>query len=352
MGPGTAAPGTMRQVWIRRRGEPSVLEVRRVPSPSPSRGQVRVRVAYAGVNFADVMMRRGLYPDAPKLPAVAGYEVSGVIDAVGEGVDAALAGRPVVAMCNFGGYSEQVCVPAALAWPLPDGVDLRAAAALTVNYLTAWQMVRVMAPVAPGGTVLVQSAAGGVGQAVVQLCALAGVNVFGSASPAKHDELRAQGLSFVFDSRRRDYAKLVREATGGHGVEAALEPRNGRWILESYACLSATGHLVLFGFSNAAVGRRSGTLSALGTLARVPWLAINPIRLMNDNRSIGGVNLGRMWDEGERTAGWMRALLDLLAQGAVAPRIDAVFPFEEAARAHERLESRANFGKILLEPGA
>ncbi|MBK7187401.1 MAG: alcohol dehydrogenase catalytic domain-containing protein [bacterium] len=190
----------MRQVWMRRRGEPSVLEVRQVPSPRPSRGQVRLRVAFAGVNFADVMMRRGLYPDAPKLPAVAGYEVSGTIDAVGDGVDPALQGRPAVAMCNFGGYSEQVCVPAALAWPLPDGADLRAAAAVPVNYLTAWQMVRVMAPVAPGGTVLVQSAGGGVGQAVVQLCALTGVRVIGSASPSKHDELRAQGLAFVFDS--------------------------------------------------------------------------------------------------------------------------------------------------------
>ena len=176
-------------------------------------------------------------------------------------------------------------MPAALAWPLPDGADLRAAAALPVNYLTAWQMVRVMAPVPAGGTVLIQSAAGGVGQAVVQLCALAGVTVLGSASPAKHDALRAQGLAFVFDSRRPDYAGLVREATGGRGVEAALEPRNGRWILESYRCLSRCGHLVLFGFSGAAVGRRSGTLSALRTLAQVPWLAINPIRLMNDNRS-------------------------------------------------------------------
>jgi synaptic vesicle membrane protein VAT-1 len=343
--------GTMRQVWITRRGEPGVLAVREAPVPAPGPGQVRLRVAYAGVNFADVMMRRGLYPDAPRLPAVPGYEVSGTIDAVGAGVEAALTGRPAVTMCDFGGYSECVCVPAALAWALPAGADLRAAAALPVNYLTAWQMVRVMAPVPAGGTVLVQSAAGGVGQAVVQLCALAGVTVLGSASPAKHDELRRQGVAFVFDSRRPDYAALVREATGGRGVDAALEPRHGRWILESYRCLARCGHLVLFGFSGAAVGRRSGTLSALRTLAQVPWLAINPIRLMNDNRSLGGVNLGRMWDEGARTRPWVEALLGLWDEGKLAPRLDGVYPFAEAARAHERLESRASFGKILLEPG-
>lgn len=342
---------TIRQVWMRRRGDPHVLEVREVPTPAPGPGQVRLRVAWAGVNFADVMMRRGLYPDAPRLPAVAGYEVSGTIDAVGEGADPTLVGRPAVAMCNFGGYSEAVCVSAAQAWPLPAGADLRAAAALPVNYLTAWQMVRVMAPVAPGGTVLVHSAAGGVGQAVVQLCALAGVRVIGSASPGKHDGLRAQGLAFVFDSGLRKYAGLVREATGGRGVEAALEPRHGRWILESYRCLSRCGHLVLFGFAGAAAGRRSGTLSALRTLAQVPWLAINPVRLMNDNRSLGGVNLGRMWDEGARTAPWLRALLDLLAEGSIQPRIDSTYTFAQAAAAHERLEGRASFGKILLEPG-
>lgn len=341
----------MCRVWMARRGDPAVLEVRESPRPLPARGEVRLQVAFAGVNFADVMMRRGLYPDAPKLPAVAGYEVSGTIDAVGDGVDAALVGRPAVAMCRFGGYSEFVCVPAALAWPLSAGSDLRAAAALPVNYLTAWQMVRVMAPVGAGGTVLIQSAAGGVGQAVVQLCALAGVEVLGSASPAKHEELRAQGLALVFDSRNREYASLVRGATGGRGVDAVLEPRSGRWILESYRCLAPCGHLVLFGFSGAAIGRRSGTWSALRTLAGVPWLAINPIRLMNDNRSIGGVNLGRMWGEGARTGAWMQALLALLAEGRVAPRIDSVFTFADAARAHERLESRASFGKILLEPG-
>ena len=209
-----------------------------------------------------------------------------------------------------------------------------------------------MAPVAPGGTVLVLSAGGGVRQAVVQLCALTGARVIGSASPSKHEELRAQGLAFVFDSGLADYASLVREATGGRGVEAALEPRNGRWILESYKCLSRCGHLVLFGFAGAATGSSSGILSSLRTLAQVPWLSINPIRLMNDNRSLGGVNLGRMWDEGARTGAWMEALLALLADGAIAPRIDSVFPFAEAARAHEKLEGRTSFGKILLEPGS
>jgi NADPH:quinone reductase-like Zn-dependent oxidoreductase len=333
-----------------RTGGPEVLEVGDVTRPEPGPGQVRVQVAAAGVNFADVMMRRGLYPDAPKLPAVAGYEVAGTVDAAGQNVGPEFVGRRVVAMTNFVGYSEYVCVPANLTWALPDGVDEVSAAALPVNYLTAWQMLRVMAPPAAGETVLVHSAAGGVGQAVIQLAGLSGARVIGSASPAKHDLLRAAGVEMVFDSQREDYADLVLDATGGRGVDIALEPRHGRWIMESYRSLAKCGRLVLFGFSSAAVGSGSGTLSALRTLARVPWLTLNPIRLMNDNKSIAGVILGRMWDQGARTGRWMEDILELMAAGKIEPVIDRILPFAEAAEAHRRLEERLNVGKIILTP--
>jgi NADPH:quinone reductase-like Zn-dependent oxidoreductase len=340
----------MRQVWMNRKGEVDVFEIREVSRPEPGPGQVRIHVEAAGVNFADVMMRRGLYPDAPKLPAVAGYEVAGEVDAVGHGVSKDLTGTPVVAMCHFGGYSEYVCLPHRQAWPLPAGISPVAAAALPVNYLTAWQMVRVMAPVTVGDLVLIHSAAGGVGQAVIQLCRLAGARVIGSASPAKHDGLREQGLEHLFDSREAHFAREVLEVTEGRGVDIALEPRHGRWIMESYRSLAKCGRLVLFGFSSAAVGKRSGTLSALRTLAGVPWFRMNPIRLMNDNKSVAGVNLGRMWDQQERTGDWMGELLALLADGRISPVIDTVFEFGEVGQAHRRLEDRLNVGKVILVP--
>ena len=208
-----------------------------------------------------------------------------------------------------------------------------------------------MAPVGKGDLVLIHSAAGGVGQAVFQLCRLAGARVIGSASPKKHAFLRDQGLEYVFDSTRTDFSREVLDFTSGRGVDVALEPRNGTWIMESYRSLGKGGRLLLFGFSGAAVGSKSGTLSALRTLAGVPWLRLNPIRLMNDNKSIGGVNLGRMWDQGERTAVWMETLLGHLAAGRIAPVVDGCFPFEDAAGAHSRLEDRLNVGKVLLVPG-
>jgi len=340
----------VRQVWINKTGPVSVLATRQVTAPVPAASEVLIKVAAAGVNFADIMMRRGLYPDAPALPAVPGYEVAGRVTSVGSGVSSEWVGRRVVAMCHFGGYSEEVCLRLEQVWPLPDAVDDVTAAALPVNYLTAWQMVRVMATVQSGDTVLVHSAAGGVGGAVVQLCLLAGATVIGSASPAKHAELKDRGVAHVLDSQARSFAADVRALTSGRGVEVALEPRHGRWIMESYHSLARCGRLILFGFSSAAQGDRSGRLSALRTLARVPWWQLNPIRLMNDNKSIGGVNLGRMWGEKERTQGWLQELMQLLVDGKISPVIDSVFPFSEAAQAHDRLEQRLNVGKVILVP--
>ncbi len=340
----------MKQLVISRKGGPEFLQVRDVALPEPRPGQLRVKVQAAGVNFADVMMRLGLYPDAPKLPATPGYEVAGVVDAIGDGVSSEWLDQPVLAMCNFGGYSEYVCLNEGLVHRRPENVSPVQGAALLVNYLTAWQMVRVMAPAGPGDLVLIQSAAGGVGQAVIQLCKLSGARVVGSASPAKHEYLRQQGLDFVFDSRRRDFATAVRAATAGHGVDIALEPRNGPWIMESYNSLAKCGRLVVFGFSHAATGSGSGTLSALKTLAGVPWLKLNPIRLMNDNKSLAGVNLGRMWDMGYKTRRWVEALLVLLESGKIEPVIDVVLPFSRAGEAHQRLENRLNIGKVILVP--
>jgi len=340
----------MKQIVTTGRGGPEVLELREVPTPSPAAGEVRVVTAYAGVNFADIMVRLGLYPDGPGLPTVVGYEVSGVIDAVGEGVPPARVGERVAAITNFGGYTEYLCVPALQAFPLPDAVSLEAAAALPVNYLTAYIMLRVLTTVNPGERVLVHSAAGGVGTAARQLVRLAGGEVVASASPAKHDLLRQEGCLAVFDSRQERYADTVRAACGGRGCDVALEPRHGRWIMESYKALGKGGRLVLHGFSSATEGG-GGTLGALKTLARVPWLQINPVRLMNDNKALAGVNLGRLWDQLDRFDGWMRQLLQWQSAGDIAPRIDRIYPADEAGAAHLRLQQRANVGKVLLRFG-
>jgi NADPH:quinone reductase-like Zn-dependent oxidoreductase len=336
-------------MWITGRGDIDRLVLREEPTPAPGAGEVLVRVEAAGVNFADVMIRLGLYPDAPPPPMVPGYEVAGVIEAVGEGVDGGRIGEAVLGFCRFGGYTDAIVLPAAAVFRRPDGLDAVAAAALPVNFLTAWQMLEVMAPVGPGATVLVQGAAGGVGTAAVQLALRRGARVLGSASVAKHPFLAELGVEIVFDSHRRRFAASVRAATGGRGCDVVLEPRHGAWIGESYDALAPTGRLVLFGFADAASSRGGSKLAALRTLARVPWWRINPLSLMNDNRGVLGVNLGRLWDQEAMVTGWLRDILAAVTAGGLAPRLDSVIPLHEAGRAHARLQDRVNRGKIVLD---
>ena len=338
----------MKQVWITRAGAADVMAVREALDPEPGSGEVRVRIDAVGVNFADVMMRLGIYPDAPALPAVPGYEASGVIDAVGEGVPAARIGEPVIVFCRFGGYSDTICVPSGFAFPRPKGVSAAVGAAVLVNYVTAWQMVEVMAPVREGMTVLIHGAAGGVGLAAVQLCLRRGARVLGTASAAKHGFLRERGVAAVFDSRRGRFAASVQAATGGKGVDVCLEPRNGRWIMESYRTLGPTGRLFLFGFSDATAGGFGARLGSLRTLLRMPWLSLNPIRLMNDNRGVLGVNVGRLWDRSEMVRGWIGEIIAGLADGWITPHVDRAFRLDDAAAAHRYLEQRRNIGKVVL----
>src|SRR5262245_17242657 len=219
--------GGMRQVWIARHGPPGVLEVREAADPSPGAGQVRVRVDAAGINFADISARMGTYPDAPPPPCVVGYEVGGTIDAVGDGVDPARVGEPVIALTRFGGYSEAVVVPSNQAMARPAGLGAREGAAIPVNYLTAYQMLIEIARVRAGDRVLIHQAAGGVGLAALDLCRMAGAETIGTASAGKHAFLRERGLDHAIDYRRRDYEGEVRQITRGDGVDAILDPMGG-----------------------------------------------------------------------------------------------------------------------------
>jgi synaptic vesicle membrane protein VAT-1 len=335
----------MRRVWIPKRGGPEVLEPRDEPDPSPAEGELRVRVAFAGVNFAEVMARLGLYPDAPPMPFVPGYEVSGTVDAMGAGVSGDWIGRRVTAVTRFGGYADVVCLPTALVLPIPDGVPDDAAAALPVNYLTAHQMLHRVAAVREGETVLVHGAAGGVGTAAVELCRVIGARVIGTASASKHDALREMGVDPV-DSRDGGWPEAVRGLTGGRGVDVALDPVGGSSFRRSYELLAPGGRLVCFGVSAMAPGERRSLPTAVRTLLRMP--RFGPVGLMNENRAVAGVNLGRLWGETGMLRPQFESVLRLAAEGRIMPVLDRVFPLGEAAAAHRRLQARENVGKILL----
>ena len=331
----------MRQVWIARKGGPEVLEVREAEEPRPKPGEVRIRVRAAGVNFADVMAREGLYADAPKLPCVMGYEVAGEID-----LPAARAGEKVIATCKFGGQSEVVCVDERMVLPLPQGLSFAEGASIPVVWLTAWHMLVELANVRRGQTVLLHAAAGGVGTAAVQICKKLGARTIGTASPGKHERLLGLGLDHAVDYRNDDFVEEVLKITGGRGVDVALDPLGE--FKRSFRCLAPTGKLMMYGASGVLPGESFNPLAVVRALAKMPFF--HPLKLLPDNKGVFGINMGHLWGETELLGGELRKVLEGFAAGDFKAIVDLEVPFAEARKAHERLQSRQNFGKVVLVP--
>ena len=338
----------MRSVWIPRIGGPDVLELRELPDIHAGPGAVRIRVAASGVNFADVMARMGLYPDAPKLPCVVGYEVAGTVDEVGVGVTDVALGASVIAPTRFNGYADLVVVPARQAVPLPDGMSFAEGAAIPVNYLTAILMLEVLGNVRRGDHVLVHGAGGGVGLAAVQLCKVYGAEVIGTASRSKHEALKAAGVAHTIDYRTQDFETETRRLTGGRGVDVVLDPIGGENLRKSYRTLAPLGRLVAYGVSSMAPSTSRRVLTAAWQLVRMPRFGF--VRLMNENHGVLGFNLGHLWDEMERLRTYLTKILDYYREGHVRPQIARTFPLAEAAAAHAYMQARENVGKIILVP--
>lgn len=340
----------MRQIWIAKAGAPEVLELRQAPDPEPRPGELRIRVEASGVNFADILGRMGLYPDLPPMPVVVGYEVAGRVDAAGSGVAPGWVGRDVFAITRFGGYADVVCVPEKQVFARPEGMSAEQGAAIPVNYFTAWQLVVVMGSLKAGETMLVHSAGGGVGIAATQIAKHIGATVIGTASAAKHEELRRLGVDHLIDYRTEDFEARTRAILSGRGVELILDAIGGDSFKKGYRLLSPTGRLGMFGISAAATGKERSLTGMLGTIASMPWFQFTPISLINANKGVFGVNLGHLWGESDRVRGWAEQLLGLWKGGVIRPQIARTFRFDDAPAAHHYIQDRKNLGKVLLVP--
>ena len=338
----------MRAIVTTAAGDVRVMKVQERPDPKPKSGEVLIRVKAAGLNFADILARQGLYPDGPPKPCVMGYEVSGIIQAAGDGVDPGSIGNSVIAMTRFGGQAELVSVPAAQVFAKPDQLSFELAAAIPVNYLTAWALLVTMGGLKKEEAVLIHNAGGGVGLAALDIAKHIGAQTFGTASMGKHEFLRARGLDHAIDYRQQDWLPALMSLTGNRGVELIIDPLGGANWKKSYRALRATGRMGVFGMSVASASGISGKLRALKAVLAMP--RFNPIGLMNSNKSVFGLNLGHMWGEGEKVAGWMREIMCGLSEGWVRPHVDRSFPFDQIADAHTHIESRKNIGKVVLVP--
>jgi NADPH:quinone reductase-like Zn-dependent oxidoreductase len=336
----------MKQMFIVGHGGPEKLQLRESPDPSPAGGEIRIRVKASGVNFADILARQGLYPDSPRIPCVVGYEVSGTADTVGSGVDQSWVGRDVFALTRFGGYSDVVVVPEKQLFAKPASLSHEQAAAIPVNYLTAWQLLVVMGSLKREEIVLVHNVGGGVGLAAIDIALHIGAKVYGTASSGKHAFLKQRGLDEAIDYRTKDWAVELHRLTNGKGVALITDPLGGNHWRKSYKALRSTGRLGMFGVSVATTSKLFGPLRLLPVALGMPFF--HPLSLMSSNKSAFGVNLGHMWHESDMISSWMEILLKGVADGWVRPHVDKSFPLAQVGEAQTYIEERKNTGKVVL----
>lgn len=341
----------MKSLVITRYGGPEVLEVHESSDPVPAAGEVLVQVTHAGLNFADIAARVGLYPDAPKPPVVVGYEVAGRVKSIGADVHNIRPGDAVVGLTKFKGQASAAAIPERQVFKTPPGMSLETAAALPVNYLTAFHMLHGVARVKPFDKVLIHMAAGGVGLAAIQLCRLVeGVEIFGTASEGKHALLRDAGVAHPIDYRKMDYASEVRRITGGKGIQLVLDPLGGKDWEKGYNLLAPGGQLIAFGWANMVTTERRSWLHVLAELLSTK--RYSPMALMDTNRTVSGVNMGRLWGMASVVRREMEELLSLYEQKKIAPHVDKVFPLAAGADAHRYIQERRNIGKVLFDCAA
>ncbi len=338
----------MRALVNRKAGGPEVLVVEERPDPTPAAHEVRIRVKRAGLNFTEIAARVGLYPGAPPFPMVMGYEVSGVVDGLGASVTGFANGDRVTAMCKFGGQASMICVSHHLVRKIPDAMSFDAAAALPVNYLTAYQMLFWTAPLLPGMSVLIHMAAGGVGLSAIQLArTVPNVTLLGTSSASKHEFLKKQGLDHPIDYRTKDYVAEVKRLTNGRGVDRILDALGGKDWERGLSVLRSGGTLYAFGWANMIDGeKRSLFHVAKEFLSMRKW---SPMELMNLNKGIVGVNMGNLWHEAALIGSHLDELIRMFSEGRIAPHVDSVFPLSKAADAHAHVQGRKNVGKVLFD---
>ncbi|MFW6288723.1 MAG: zinc-binding dehydrogenase [Spirochaetota bacterium] len=338
----------MKQIWISKAGGPESLELRDGPDPSLGTDDVLIQVRAAGVNFADVLARMGMYPDAPPIPCVVGYEVAGEVSAVGPGVKEFSEGDRVVALTRFGGYSSVVGVPRNQVFAMPASMGFAEAAAIPVNYFTAYLAVVRFGNLQPDERMLIHNAGGGVGIAAIQLGARIGAEIYGTASGWKHDGLRELGAHELVDYRMTDWEAEVLRLTANAGVHLIVDPIGGNNLKKGMRVLAPLGRLIAFGLSEPVKNGRRSLMRTLASLVKMPRPHF--LSLLNNNQAIGGLNLGHLWTELDRLRVVGDAVLQAWNDGDIRPVIAAEIPFAEAGEAHRLLQDRENLGKVVLIP--
>jgi len=340
----------MKKILVNGPGSYNKLKIRTSEIPIPASGEVLIENRAIGVNFADCCVRMGVYASAKKYvgwPITPGFEVAGVVQAVGSNVRNFSPGQKVMALTRFGGYATHLTVPENQVFPLPEGWDFSQGAAFPTIFLTAYYGLFELAHPHPEQTILVHSAAGGVGSALVQLGQLAGcpvIGVVGSSHKVKETE-----ANFIIDKSTQDLWKEV-EKICPQGCDVILDANGVETLRESYRHLSPGGKLVVYGF-HTMLSKNRGTpnwFKVIWDYLRTP--RFNPLNMTSDNHSVMAFNLSFLFERNERLQNAMKILMGWVAEEKIKPPKITTVPFDEVAEAHRLLETGQSTGKIVLIP--
>jgi len=321
----------MRAVRVNAFGGVDQLELVELPDPEPQPGQVRIRVEAAGLNYADVMQREGVYPGGPKPPFISGFEAAGVVDAVGDAVVDEVSlpvGTRVMAMSGTGAHAERLCVGSAACVRFPESMSFVEAAAFPVQYLTAYHALITLGRAVAGETVLIHAAAGGVGTAAIQIAKLLGLRVVGTASSEeKRQRIKDLGADEAFS-----YEEFDRELIGERAPQLILESVGGDVFRNSLAILPSLGRLVVYGAASKQVQ------------------PIDTLKLFFRSQSVLGLHLSAIFQRPALMGASLKHLLEWIEQGKLKIQIGHVLKLTEIREAHELMMNRQNYGKIVLVP--
>ena len=334
------------RVVITKPGGPKVLDIQEISIPEPGPEEVCIAVHFAGIIFADTLMRLGFYQPRPPFPFTPGYEVSGVVHSIGSKVKGFEIGQRVVGLMRTGGQATHVITDASRALPIPDELSLEAAASMPVTYITAHHMLHHLGNLKPTDSVLIHGGGGGVGTAALQLCQWAGVSeVWSTASAAKAEIIQSYGATAI-DRHQEDFTQIIRSATNGKGVDHILDPIGGEHLKRSLSILAQGGKLYTYGMSSAAPSSKRSLWKAFKALRSRP--RFDPMLMMSRNQGVFGVHMGT-WNDEAVMQEQMENIIKGMKEGALTPIIDSIYDAKDVALAHQHIHDGKNIGKVLLK---
>ncbi len=338
----------MKAAVLVRHGSPDkAFEIREQAMPTTEAHQICIQVEAFGLNFADVMARRGLYEDAPPMPAVIGYDVIGHVHEVGSDVNDFQVGQKVIALTRFGAYAEYVATDARGVVAVPEDTDAGEGVALATQYGTAWYCSQVVTNLYEGEHVLIQAAAGGVGTALVQLAKHRGCIVYGTASTQKLDYLREMGVDYPIDYRTTSFDAEIRKLRGEAGLDVVFDSIGGASVKKGYKLLGSGGRLIAYGAADMTTGGRKSIFKMIKVA--LGFGVHSPIGFLQSSRGLIGVNMLRIADDRPDTLKrCMEGVVDYYKKGILKPKVGGAFTIDQLAEAHDLLESRKSIGKVVV----